>query len=107
MVDDDELVRLALENILTKMANFSIEQAKNGKEAIEKVKQRKMDGCCKWFSLIFMDVNMPECDGIEATKEIRKLGYRKGLVGYTAYNHIQDVKECKESRMDQVLNIPS
>ena len=58
-MDDDEIVRFALEEILTKMANYSITQVKNGLEAVEAVAERMSLQCCQWFKCIIMDVNMP------------------------------------------------
>ena len=40
-MDDDEFIRLALENILTVLANFKVDFAKNGNEAITKIKKNK------------------------------------------------------------------
>ena len=45
--------------------------ANNGKEAIEKIQK----GCefCEGFRLVFMDINMPELDGFETTKILKRL----------------------------------
>lgn len=107
VVDDDEIVRFSLEQILTKMDKYTIDQAKNGNKAIQKVQQRMQSDCCRSFIAIFMDVNMPECDGHSATRTIRSLGYKKPIIGYTAYSHSRDVEACKEAGMDEVLNKPS
>lgn len=64
LIVEDNLMN---QKIITKLleiwgGNYDI--ARNGVEAIEKTKSQKYD-------LIFMDINMPEMDGYEATKEIR------------------------------------
>jgi CheY-like chemotaxis protein len=52
------------------MPNSEVYEARNGLEAIEQYKSISPD-------LIFMDVQMPELDGIEVTKKIRALEVNK------------------------------
>jgi len=65
VVDDAAFMRMFLKNILTEGGYEVIGEATNGKEAIEKYKELKPD-------LVTMDITMPEMDGIQAIKEIRK-----------------------------------
>ncbi|MEM9507554.1 MAG: ATP-binding protein, partial [Cyanobacteria bacterium P01_E01_bin.35] len=64
VVDDEADNRLLLLDLLTS-ARFSVQQASNGKEATEIWKAWQPH-------LIWMDLRMPEMDGYEATKQIRK-----------------------------------
>ena len=50
---------------------------------------------------------MPMMDGHEATQKIRQMGYRKGIIGYTAYSHGNDVQTCIDVGMNVVLNKPA
>jgi len=59
------------------------EIAENGQEGIEKVKKRIEKGE-KPFDLIFMDINMPVMDGIEATPKIIELGSGAPVIAMTA-----------------------
>ncbi len=70
LVDDSATLLMSMENVL-KRAGYAVEKAKNGKEALDKLK-----GGLK-PNLIITDLNMPLMDGITLIKEIRKLpGYR-------------------------------
>ena len=62
--DDSALIRKKFRKILEVCQFKHIEEAENGVVAIEKTKELKPD-------LIFMDIVMPEKDGIEALKEIK------------------------------------
>ena len=64
IVDDDPHIREVLQFALEK-AGFKVEPAINGKEAIEKFAARS-------FDCIVLDITMPEMDGLEACKQIRK-----------------------------------
>ena len=65
LVDDAEFMRLVVKDVLIKNGLEVIAEAENGQEAIQKYREVLPD-------LIIMDVTMPDMDGIEALKEIRK-----------------------------------
>jgi two-component system chemotaxis response regulator CheY len=66
VVDDAAFMRMMIKDILSKN-NFEVTgEAANGNEAVEKYKELRPD-------LVTMDITMPEKDGIEALKEIRKI----------------------------------
>jgi CheY-like chemotaxis protein len=62
------------------------------------------------YSMIFMDVQMPEMDGYEATKRIRELSSPKAkavpIVAMTANVFEEDIKKCLESGMNSHLGKP-
>ncbi len=66
LVVDDNAVNLKVAEGFMKRYDIRIETAMSGREAIEKVKNKKYD-------IIFMDHLMPEMDGIEAFREIRNI----------------------------------
>jgi len=75
--------------------------ANSGKEAIERAAHTAVD-------LIFMDCQMPELDGIEATKEIRKLPQYEltPIIAMTAFVFPKDVEKCLNGGMNEVLKKP-
>ncbi len=65
LVDDSVLIRKKLRSMLEKCKCKNIFEAENGKIAIELVKQEQPD-------VVFLDIIMPDKDGIEALKEIKE-----------------------------------
>jgi two-component system alkaline phosphatase synthesis response regulator PhoP len=65
VVDDDELVVLAIRELLTPLG-FSVTTCSNGAEAIEKAVADRYD-------LVILDVIMPEMDGFEVCQRIRQI----------------------------------
>jgi CheY-like chemotaxis protein len=61
----------------------------------------------KRYNMILMDVQMPEMDGLEATRQIRRLkGYQPVIIAMTA-NAIQgDKEDCLEAGMDDYVSKP-
>ncbi len=79
--------------------------ANNGLEAFELYKKNK-------YELILMDVQMPELDGLECTKEIRKYEKINNLmhciyiVAVTANNDTNDKQNCIEAGMNNFISKP-
>ncbi|KAM3471364.1 hypothetical protein MY8738_009351 [Beauveria namnaoensis] len=95
-----EVVRRMLK--LEKVLDVCI--AKDGREAYEVVKANMERN--RKFDLIFMDVQMPNLDGIQSTKLIRQMGYAAPIVALTAFSEESNRKECIESGMDEFLAKP-
>ena len=81
------------------------EIAENGQEGIDKVKQR-IDKGEKPYDLIFMDINMPVMDGIEATQNIIQLDSQTPIVGLTANVMVEDFEKYKLLGMKDCLGKP-
>jgi len=77
VVDDVEINLVVAEGLLA-LYGLHIETVSNGRAAIDRVKIGKA------YDIIFMDHMMPDMDGIEATKELRGLGYGGAIVALTA-----------------------
>ncbi|KAL8808916.1 MAG: hypothetical protein Q9223_000179 [Gallowayella weberi] len=83
---------------------YDVTVAKDGQEAYDLVKasmERK-----QYFNLIFMDVQMPNLDGLQSTRLIRSMGYSAPIVALTAFAEESNVKECMDSGMDFFLPKP-
>jgi DNA-binding NarL/FixJ family response regulator len=66
VVDDSELMRRSLRNLLEQQDQWRVcSEATNGKEAIEKAEQSSPD-------VIVLDFQMPEMNGLDAAREIRR-----------------------------------
>jgi CheY-like chemotaxis protein len=83
------------------MLGNEIHLAANGFEAIKAVNNMNID-------IVFMDIQMPEMDGIEATKQIcAKWGDKKPLIVAMTANALQNDKEkCLEAGMDDYMSKP-
>ena len=73
LVDDAAFMRMMLKDILTKAGYDPIVEAENGLVAIEKYKEETPD-------LVIMDITMPEMDGIQAVKEIKKMAPSANII---------------------------
>ena len=65
VVDDEKLIRDVIKEYLL-LENIEVEEASNGEEALNKVKQED-------FDIIIMDIMMPKMDGYTACREIKKI----------------------------------
>lgn len=64
--DDAAFMRMMIKNVLVKGGYTVAGEAENGAKAVEKYKEINPD-------LVLMDITMPEMDGIQALKEIKKI----------------------------------
>ena len=82
IVDDNPMNILVIQSYL-KSINLQGDQALNGKEAVDKVKERASNrDCCTTYKLVFMDINMPIMDGIEASRIISSMS-KSGEISFT------------------------
>ncbi len=96
---DDSPDNLALIQRILKLAGAHVDLASNGKEAIAKATHGK-------FNVILMDLQMPLMDGYEATKELRKQGYKKPIIALTAHAMKEERKRCLDNGFNEHLTKP-
>jgi signal transduction histidine kinase/DNA-binding response OmpR family regulator/HPt (histidine-containing phosphotransfer) domain-containing protein len=78
LIVDDVETNLYVAKGLMIPYGIKIDLATSGFEAIDKIKEGNV------YDIVFMDHMMPKMDGIEATKQMRKMGYSKPIVALTA-----------------------
>jgi PAS domain S-box-containing protein len=100
LVEDNE-ENLLLVQVLLKGFGLKPILARNGVEAIQKAKESSPD-------LILMDVQMPEMDGLQATKQIREINGIKNtpIVGLSAHAMKEHEEDAFEVGMDDYLTKP-
>lgn len=101
VVDDDELNRRLMRVLLTHEGH-RVEMASNGLEALNAVKHRK-------FDIVFMDLHMPDMDGIEASRQIRAWENESThtfIVALTASYLPEIGSELFEAGMDNYISKP-
>ncbi len=112
LLAEDNPVNQKLAKIMLSKAGYQVDVANNGKEVLEKLKSKASQ-----YDVIFMDVQMPEMDGITATKAIRRLERKKALEISSKNGHIPiiamtanamkgDREECIRAGMDDYMTKP-
>lgn len=103
LVDDNNINLIIAEKLLLKMG-FHTGKAIDGKAAIEELKNNN-------YNLVFMDIQMPIMNGLQATDAIRKeaAGYHNKdipIVALTANYTVEDKKDCIKVGMNEFLTKP-
>ncbi|KAL2807732.1 Two-component system protein B [Aspergillus granulosus] len=99
VVNQEVVLRmLALEEV------YDVTVVKDGQEAYDTVKANMEEG--KVFDLIFMDIQMPNLDGIQSTRLIREMGYSAPIVALSAFSEDSNIKDCMNSGMDMFISKP-
>ena len=103
VVDDNEANRLLLSELLRGFCT-NVHNVDCGKEAINQAKKQK-------FDLIFMDIQMPDMDGLEATRRIRALEHsqesvRTPIIALTAHALAEQKSEILLAGMDDYATKP-
>lgn len=98
---EDNLINGKLVTKLLELSGFNVEWARNGFQAIERIEKSP-----HFYNMVFMDVQMPEMDGIEATKRIRKMGFDIPIVAMTAHALSKDRTICLEAGMNDFITKP-
>lgn len=99
---EDNPISQNVEMRLLKESGYSVVAVTSGEDAVEAVKSQE-------FSLVLMDVEMPNMDGIKATKIIRKLDSPVNqipIIAVTAHSSMKDREKCLASGMNDYIAKP-
>ncbi len=99
LLAEDNLVNRRIAQEILQREQLSVELAADGEEALQRCKERSYD-------LVLMDVQMPQMDGLQATRLIRQLGVDTPIVAMTANTTLQDRHDCLAAGMSDFLGKP-
>lgn len=98
IVDDNKINQIVTQNILKKKG-YTCSIANNGMDAIEMIKSEN-------FDLVLMDINMPEMNGLEATKVIRTFNTNIPVIALTAVEEGEIRNQALSVGMNDVIIKP-
>lgn len=101
LVEDNVINQKVMLGILRSIGFKNVDLASNGSEAVSMVRAKPAA-----YDLIFMDINMPILDGLEASARIRRNNIRVPIVAMTAYALKGDRERCIEHGMDDYIPKP-
>lgn len=100
---EDNIVNRKMATIVLQQQGHTIIAAHNGQEAIDALEQDS-------FDLVFMDIQMPEVDGLEAARRIRiredAVGQHTPIIAMTAHTLTGDYERCMDAGMDGYVSKP-
>jgi CheY-like chemotaxis protein len=102
LLAEDNPINQKLAEMLLTRAGYRVVTANNGKEAV-----RKFLASPERINLIFMDIQMPEMDGFEATQMLRDKGFSSiPIIAMTAHAMKGDREKCLDAGMDDYIPKP-
>jgi len=78
IVDDEAIIRESLTELLSAVG-FNTDTAENGKIALNKIRKN-------FYTFLLTDINMPELDGLELIKTVRKEKYNISIITMTGHD---------------------
>jgi len=101
LAEDNPVNQKLAEALLTK-AGYALDTVTNGKDAVKVFTQSP-----EKYDAILMDIQMPEMDGLTATKTIRQAGFTNvPIIAMTANAMKGDKEKCLEAGMDEYISKP-
>ena len=103
LVAEDNAVNRKLTMTILQRAGHTVEIAENGREAVDLARTSQ-------FDVVLMDIQMPEMDGLEAARTIRRDEARTGahvaMIAMTAHAMKEDIERCLAAGMDGYIAKP-
>jgi CheY-like chemotaxis protein/HPt (histidine-containing phosphotransfer) domain-containing protein len=100
LAEDNEANQMVAVEILSRLG-IELDVANNGREAIDMLRAAPQR-----YAAILMDVQMPEMDGLTATKELRRNNYKLPILAMTANAMKADLDACLAAGMDDHVTKP-
>ena len=91
LIAEDEKSNIEMIKLVLQKTNVNIVHVQNGKDAIYKCKELKE------IELVLLDIKMPKINGLDATREIRKLNKKIPIIAFTAYAMPADQQKAKKA----------
>jgi signal transduction histidine kinase/ActR/RegA family two-component response regulator len=102
VADDNEINQVVTCKFLQKLG-CQVEVARTGREAVEAIGRTTYD-------VVLMDCDMPELDGYEATREVRRreegMSMRLPIMALTGHTSDEEMQKCLQAGMDRVVTKP-
>jgi DNA-binding NtrC family response regulator len=100
IVDDEEKILFVMRHALARLdAHCQVQTARDGRQALEMARDAS-------FDLVVTDLRMPEMDGIELTRSLRKLDGNPVVIWMTAYGGCAQAAEMERLRVHCCLDKP-
>jgi len=97
VADDSKFMRMLITRLVLMCGVKNVVEASNGKEVLEK---------CKKPNLIFLDINMPELDGLQTLKKIKKINPSAKVIIISAIGQEDTVKEALQEGAEEYITKP-
>ena len=97
-VEDEEMIRKPMQNMMQRLCG-DVVSACDGAEAFEIYKKRP-------FSVVITDLQMPNMNGAELSKNIRKINKEQLIVIITAYRDGEEIKQAQQYGVDYIIEKP-
>tara|TARA_R110002072_G_scaffold238329_1_gene395673 strand:- start:7080 stop:7556 length:477 start_codon:yes stop_codon:yes gene_type:complete len=110
LAEDHEVNQLVAVTMLEMLGYTNVDIVENGEDAIQRLQEKKYD-------IVLMDIRMPICDGIEASRRIRQnFNYTNKvsasfdsnipIIALTANSSKEDIEACLEAGMNGYISKP-
>ena len=99
LLAEDNAINALLTRTFLEVEGAEVDTVEDGALAYEAVQRKDYD-------LIFMDMRMPNMDGLEATRKIRSYGFNKPIIALTANAFDDDRNACFDSGMNDFMTKP-